>query len=611
MIWYVSVNAGSEEIKRMHPLNTNVNRSAALNRRTFLKTLGAAGIAQLAWKASGLASIANGAPISPERAKAPYRVLFNNDTVNNFLCVSSYHKMGEDWRPEMLEGSVDEVAGRVDAHCLSMGHGSVPWYRSKVYPMAAHMRWWQEHFNADPWHDGFGVAPVHRFVADGGDVLQLFIDRCRKTGQAPFVSLRLNDTHYLESADTPGNLTGIHSITRFYVEHPEWRIGRNVSASDRRAVNFDRGLNWAVPEVRERMFSLIAEQCLNYDIDGFEMDFMRTRSFFRLDETTSEQRRAIMREFVGRVRKVLDEGSGGRRRWLSARVPCFVSGFDPLGINLNDWHDVGLDMVNLSDFYCTIHQSNLPRVREMAPDLSVYHEMCHTTWTGPEPVGVYDGFVFRRTTPEEFETGAHWAYSHGAAGVSLFNFVYYREEEKRYFLGDRGPFNEPPFGVLDRLRHPVALAQAPQHWVATPAWHCPWGDQPIKMPQRVTPGKNMSLNLDLSPPEGGWRKDGRMRIQSFSDLRASSWTARLNGEALAETDNRSEPYPNPYPPLLGRPFEIRSWVVPAQLLRAGANEVEIELVQENEALTEKSGYEIPYFDLAMPTSGELCPWVIT
>ncbi len=525
----------------------------------------------------------------------------------------------------MLEASVDEVAGRVDAHLISMAHGSVPWYRSKVYPMAEHMRWWQDYFKADPWHDAFQVAPVHRYIVEGGDVLQLFIDRCRKTGQAAFVSMRMNDAHHVENIHTPGNLKGIHAITRFYVEHPEWRIGTDLSSW------FERTLNWAVPEVRERIFSLISEQCLNYDLDGFEMDFQRVPSFFRANETTFAQRRKIMTEFVARVRQVLDQGSRGQRRWLSARIPCYLSGLDPLGIDLNAWSDAGLDLVNVSPSYFTVQQTDLPRMRQRAPTLAFYQEMCHTVWTGPEAPGAYDSNLFRRCTPEQFETTAHWAYAHGAAGVSLFNFVYYREEGQ--FLGDRGPFNEPPFSVLRGLGDSAALARRSQHWFVAPGWNCPWGGMPPGLPQKVRPGQKLALNLDLVPPAGGWHKDGRLRIQSYADLRGSHWAATLNGEAIAvtenrseaelerdertgvpaqpvaETQNRAEPYTNPYPPMLGRSYEMRAWLVPARLLRPGLNRVEVTVVQANDSLMDPAGYEIPYLDLAMPTLGDLSPWI--
>ena len=67
-----------------------------------------------------------------------------------------------------------------------------------------------------------------------------------------------------------------------------------------------------------------------------------------------------MTGFIRRVRKVLDETSrGGKRRWLCARVPCYVSGFDPLGIDLRAWADAGLDMVNLSPSFFAVQQTDL------------------------------------------------------------------------------------------------------------------------------------------------------------------------------------------------------------------------------------------------------------
>ena len=502
----------------------------------------------------------------------------------------------------MLEASVDEVAGKVDAHFIQLASGQVPWYRSDIYPMAEHMRWWQEHFNADPWHEPLDVAPVHKFILDGGDPLQVFIDRCRKTGQAPFVSMRMNDAHLLEYVNKPGNTLGIHCISRFYAEHQQWRIGTDRSSWDERA------LNWGVPEVPDHIFALVAEQCRKYDIDGFELDFMRNPSYFRLNETTSEQRRAIMTDFVRRVRKVLDESSrAGKHRWLCARVPCYVSGFDELGIDLRSWADAGLDMVNLSPYFFTVQQTDLPIVRKTVPELAVYQEMCHCTWSGPQPPGAYDSSLFRRTTAEQFESTAHWAYARGGDGVSLFNFVYYREYG--FFSGDRGPFSEaPPFGVLKHLGDPEYLARQSQVWFVAPGWHSRFGGVPVPMPQKVLRGKNLAFTMDLAPPEGNWRKDGRLRLQSSADLRGSSWAARLNGHTLTETTQRSEPYPDPYPPLLGRPYEMRAWTVPVQLVRPGSNQIDFELVAGNEQLEDKAGYEIVFSDLAMPVSAELDTW---
>ena len=136
---------------------------------------------------------------SPRR-KAPFRVLYSNDTTNILSCTSPWHKRGEAFRPEMLEATVDEVAGTgVDAHLLQPGLGWVPWWQSKVYPPAEHYRWLKETYGVKP--DGFG-----QYVLAGGDLVQLFIDRCRKRGQVPFISFRLNDGHHKEWVNSkPGD----------------------------------------------------------------------------------------------------------------------------------------------------------------------------------------------------------------------------------------------------------------------------------------------------------------------------------------------------------------------------------------------------------------------
>ena len=53
-------------------------------------------------------------PIKEEkvkRAKAPFHVLFSNDTTNTLTCVSPYHKKGEPFREKTLKATVDETAG--------------------------------------------------------------------------------------------------------------------------------------------------------------------------------------------------------------------------------------------------------------------------------------------------------------------------------------------------------------------------------------------------------------------------------------------------------------------------------------------------------------------
>ena len=220
------------------------------------------------------------------------------------------------------------------------------------------------------------------------------------------------------------------------------------------------------------------------------------------------------------------------------------------------------------------------------PGAALYFEMCHSTWNGPKLREGYDVFPFRRTTQEQYATAAHLAYARGADGVSLFNFAYYREHGAR----ERGPFHEPPFEVIKRLRDPAWLAQQPQHWFLAPGWRAP-GSKPTPVPRRIEPGQVAKFVLDLAPPKDGWKRDCRLRAQTAEPITVSHFTATLNGTALSSTDDITEPFASPYRSLLGTPETLRAWRVPASLLLAGVNRLEIRLASG-------SAVDIAFIDLA-------------
>ncbi|MFC1453199.1 hypothetical protein ACFLSJ_07660 [Verrucomicrobiota bacterium] len=496
------------------------------------------------------------------QSKVPFRVLFSDDTTNILTCESPFHKKGEPFHPDMLRAVVDETAGTgIEVHMLQPGVGAVPLWKSTHYP--DHAEWFQQTY-------GKKLDSFSQYVADGGDMVLDFVERCREKGLVPFISLRLNDGHHLEYAERfdEGIRHSSLSLFRFYNEHPEYRIGSDPNNWDQHV------LNWAEPEVRDYKFGFIRELCENYDIDGFELDFMRHTSFFRLDETTPEERVEIMTGFVRRVREVLDRtAKPDRRRWLCVRVPAFLAAHDRLGVDLRQWVDAGVDMVNLSYFYFTEQQGDYAEIRRMVPDATLYVEMCHTTHTGKIVVkgASYDNFTYRRTTPLQYYTTAHLAYARGLNGISAFNFVYYRSHGGE----ERGPFDEPPFNVFQHLGDPDWLARQPQHYVLGETWEGrKWGRN-RGIAEVVEPGQTVTFVLDMAPPSAGWQDSGRLRIQAQSDLGDSRWICAFNGLELAETEDRSEPYENSYSPLLGGPEHHRAWVVPRDHMQDGHNTVEV------------------------------------
>lgn len=485
--------------------------------------------------------------------KPPFRVLYSNDFTNIESCKSPYHKAKQKWSPFMLQATVDETAGTgVDAHFLQPAHGWVPWWPSEVYSMQRHYEWWHDKYGNYP------VLPVHEYILKGGDPLDVFIRRCRQMGQAPFISLRLNDAHHLENVDTPGNTKGFHAICEFYAENPEYRLGSDLSKWDKRIQN------WAIKEVRDYKLSLIKEICDNYDIAGIELDFMRKDSFFDIEQTTTRQRVAIMQDFVKRVRRFLDNSQReGQHRWLCVRIPIFVEKYSDIGIDIKRFVDSGVDMINASVSYFTIQQHDIGEIISLAGDVPVYLELCHTTLVGKSLAKAYDSFTFKRTTDEQFYTAAHLAYQQGAAGVSAFNFVYYRE----HGVPGRGPFSEPPFHIFNSISNREWVAKQPQHYVLSKAYLTK------QMPFKIKAGQVSEFSLFMTPPSGGWSKNGKLVLQSLESVAGQKMTLFFNGVELSKTTDVTCPYEVRYESLLCESSNSFAWIVPFKLLRAGRNDV--------------------------------------
>ena len=497
--------------------------------------------------------------------KAPFKVLYSNDFTNLGI-VSPYHKKGEPFHPDMLRASVDEAVG-ADVHMLQPAHGWVPWWPSKVYSLQEHHAWWAEHYGIAP--DKLRIPDVQQYIVDGGDPFAVFVDECRKVGQAPFISLRLNDTHHFNRVDIPHNRGGMHAISRFYVEHPEYRLGPA------------KGQDWAIDAVRAHKFAFIQEICENYDIDGFELDFMRFPFFFK-DDLPEARRIEIMVQFISDVRALLDRtAKPGQHRWLCARVPSKLDMQGVIGCDLPEWVDAGLDMVNLSSHFFTTQDHDMASIRQQLPDAALYLEMCHCTQTGKAVGTGGDNFLYQRTADEQLYTTALQAYQDGADGMSLFNFVYYRE----HGVAGRGPFNEPPFHVLKRLADPQWLAQQPQWYFHASNWF-------ERFEERFVQGDARTFKMRMSPNDQR-TNDGVFRLMVKEADAKCQWMVKVNGTTLTPTDFVRKPLPHPYNADIGAPEQYACFVCPRGLVRNGTNRIAIILEAGGPATIE-------YMDLVLP-----------
>jgi hypothetical protein len=514
------------------------------------------------------------------QGRPPFRVLFSNDTTNISNCPSPFNPKTGPFRESYLRAEVVEAArGGADAQFLQPGLGWVPWWQSKVLPMAEHAAWLEAR--------GRSLNGYEKFVLGGGDLIAVFVDECRKQGVAPFVSLRMNDVHHIYRGvmekDPVKQRTAMEEF-RFFADHPGYLLGPGADRDERMQYAMDFGRS----EVLDFKLRLIAEICANYDIDGLELDFMRHWALFHLARTTPEERRKIMVNLLTEVRTLLDRSAKpGKRRWLCVRIPGYRALFDGMGIDLREWAAAGVDMFNVSGHYFTDFQTDLPAIIEgTPPSAAVYAEMHFTSAARPGNGATLN----RRTTDQQFYTAAHVAYARGAAGVSLFNFHYYRGTKNASDVS--GEAAEPPFSIFAHLAEPAWLARQPQEYVIAYLLRPSPAKRAFSGP--IPPGGTVEFALDMAPPEGGWIRSGKLRIQGVQSLENSEWEIAINGRILKSAPDVAGLFTNPYRVALGGPADYRAWEVPADAVRNGTNRITITLKNAAEP------HRLFYLDLAMP-----------
>jgi len=524
--------------------------------------------------------------------KAPFHLLYSNDLTNILSCPSPYYSAGKPFDASLLRASVDETANTgIQVHLLQPGLGWVPWWQSKIYPMSEHLAFLAK-TGQKP--NGFDL-----YVAHGGDVIKVFVDECRAKNLVPFISMRMNDVHHIFRGWTepdPAQREKAMSEFKYFVDHPDYRLGPDYP-DKRMRYAFD----WAHPEVRDYKLSLIREICENYNIDGLELDFLRSYNYFNPNHTPLTERRAIMADFIGKVRDVLNKtAKPGQHRWLCVRIPGYPEMYDDAGIDLKAFAAAGVDMVNASSYYYTDQQLDIGQIRQqLPPRVALYDEMHYVTAIGPLiPSPTHSNLspvTQRRTTDEQFDTTAHLAYARGADGISTFNFQYYRGTFNKKDV--EGPASEPPFHIFQHLADPDWLARQPQDYFAGYIWDSPHrAGRPFYL-HPSKPGELQEIDLDMVPPTGGWKAGGRLRIQGRGTLGDSQWKVTLNGTELPPTKDVSEPYPNPYPVALGAPEDYRAFLVSASLLHEGINRIVVTMIQG-------APIQLFYMDIGMPHSGD-------
>lgn len=505
------------------------------------------------------------------RDTSRYRVLFNHDGTCVFSTETPYQRTEDPVGLAQVYGYVDEVADAgCDALLLSPYWGqTIPLWDSERVPL------WRGAGRTMACPDTFQGRVIRRirdFLLAGNDFVGLTRQRCQERGLGFFLTWRMFDVHGLEHPEDPWT-------NDFYRANPQFRIGETLDPR----WNGEISLDFSHPEVRAYQLGLIREFVERYPVDGLELDFMRNPCLFGR-AIPYERRAAALREFLVEVRALLD--AAGPDRPLGVRVLQRWDLTLELGLDLESWVREGLvDLVNVSSFYETSVDNDLAVYRTRLPGARIYGEL---TQCGSVVRAVELGLeLCRKCTPEILRSTAQAFLAQGADGLSLFNFVYYRD----YSFGalNKPDKFEPPFAALRGLADRAQLAGEPKHYVlARQSWFYQ-GQLPLDL---TSPG---SRHLQLALPVGQdfthpssrepFHATAVLRLQFEKPVAGLEVTVRRAGRLLAPCRVDGELFPTPY--LEGVPTDhacTLDYELPLELLELGPNRFTLRLHRGDEAV---------------------------
>jgi len=284
---------------------------------------------------------------------------------------------------------------------------------------------------------GRGALNLRALVEAGHDPLGLLIQRAKERGLETFISVRLNEVHWVNEPDKyPYNMI----ISKFWREHPEYWIGKpedklpelHMEILGKRtspvvAGWLPGGLNFALKEVRDWRLTQIQEFLDRYDVDGIELDFQRFPMYFKHEEAV--QQTGKMNEFVSEVKKLTQTAAEKRGHTvrLSARVMARPEQNHQLGLAPEVWvENKWLDFLVVSHYLRNDFDLPIEQYRDALPDgFPIY------------------GSIEVEPKPERYRELARNLHKANVDGSYLFNYFTCRQNGR-----------EPDFDLATELSDP-------------------------------------------------------------------------------------------------------------------------------------------------------------
>ena len=391
----------------------------------------------------------------------------------------------------------------------------------------------------------FVSVPVHQKIANrakimkelleqGTDPLRISCDFCRQHDLEIFWSFRMNDEH---AAWVP------EERSKYINDHPDHLLG-TVDAPPPRGPWC--GVDYAVPEVRDRVLDNMEDVCRRYDVDGIELDFFRQLICFKKTAWGEPMGQAdcdMMTDLLRRMRTMMDEVGTERRRPLliAVRVPDSVDYCKQLGYDLATWlRDDLIDIMIVGGYFWLNPWATSVQLGQQY-GVPVYPSLDASRMSAKLPKEI-------RRSDEAYRAHAANAFYDGADGIYVFNLHYMRDPEHQLWrqLGDPKTLAE-----LDKVYHVSVMGRGHP----TLQDYVPDGEQYLNLPTLcpdhpldLSPDQSHTTILQIADDVAAWKQlaDGphvQLDVMAEHLDESQNLTVSLNNHVL--TSRALTWYPNP------------------------------------------------------------------
>ena len=489
---------------------------------------------------------------SAEKQKK-YRLLFNSDGGSGALYAHE---------PPISETQlcrvIDALQGtQVDVFIQSVSFGSFVAYGTKVGELYGKGRTEFEESNFRRW-----ARNVNGLLDRGKDPLDIWAKRAHELDMEFWPALRMNDIHKDWTERWPS------LRTKWELDRPHVKIGAESTDYYRRrwarkgqpSDGFTWAFDYSLQEVRDHKFALIEELCANYDIDGFELDFLSSPIYFKRDEVKNGMPK--LTRFVRRVRERMDEigKQKGRKLTLLARVPPSFKMCELIGIDARTWiHEELVDLIapvtrgyidmnaDVSGFVAAAQMTNVQVIGGLS-DIKVRHYAV-------------------QASIDMLRAAAAGYWHEGATGLHLFNFDCHCSGAGRPGLP---VFNNGEREVLSQIGDPRMLVGKNKHYFVTRdiEGHTPAEGGEMQLPLDLLLGQQRQLQFTVSDDIAVATQDQLLETSFLKvswtgdSAAASKINLSVNGKSMKLPDR-----PSP-------------WIFRGAPIRQGKNHIELSRQQD-------------------------------